>query len=204
MRGGRALPIALDLAAAPALAAGARTQPLPDGVIDVIRIAAGCEDTLAEAARATDCDPAFIKAAAEFYIKQILLHSGSDSRRILGVSPKAGREEMRNHMRWLMLWLHPDHAKSDWQAAFAQRVIAAWRDVGGGAAPPAPLRAGTNATQLPAQRQEEAEPIEATGFFDKTLTKILLACVLIALAYALNESERGAAEALLLDPWGGR
>ncbi len=126
----RALLCALDLAAMPSLAAQARQQPLPDGVLDVIRIAAGCKETLDEAVKLSRRDPAFVKTAAELYVQQILLFSTADSYRILGVRSGATREEMRIHMRWLMTWLHPDHAKANWQTVFASRVVAAWREVG--------------------------------------------------------------------------
>ena len=68
----RALLCAFDLASVPSLAAQARQQPLPDGVLDVIRIAAGCEETLDEAVKLSRRDPAFIKSAAELYVQQIL------------------------------------------------------------------------------------------------------------------------------------
>ena len=126
----RALLSAFDLASMPSLAAQARQQPLPDGVLDVIRIAAGCKETLDEAVKLSRRDPIFVKTAAELYVQQILLFSTADSYRILGVRSGATREEMRCHMRWLMTWLHPDHAKANWQTVFASRVLAAWRDVG--------------------------------------------------------------------------
>ncbi len=133
---------ALELAASPALVRRARRQPLPEGVLEVIRAAAGSEETLAAAARAFRKDPAFVQTAAAFYVQQLLLFSGADSYRVLGVPPGASREQMREHMRWLMAWLHPDRASDSWRAVFAGRVLAAWREAGGkppGA--PAPARA---------------------------------------------------------------
>jgi hypothetical protein len=120
---------AFDLAAAPTLAPQVRRHPLPDGVLDVIRIAAGCEATLEAVARRYRKDPRFVKAAAELYVQQVLLFHAADSYRVLGVRPGAPRDEMRTHMRWLMTWVHPDRANDDWQAVFAGRVLAAWRDV---------------------------------------------------------------------------
>ena len=68
----RALLCALDLASMPALAVRARQQPLPDDVLDVIRIAAGCKETLDEAVKFSGKDPHFVKTAAELYVQQIL------------------------------------------------------------------------------------------------------------------------------------
>jgi hypothetical protein len=67
-------------------------------------------------------------------VQNVLLFNGAPPHRILGVNPGASREDMRTHMRLLMLWLHPDVAGADaWRTAFAPRVISAWRDVSGGA-----------------------------------------------------------------------
>ena len=134
----RALLCALEIASMPTLVAQARQQPLPDDVLDVIRIAAGCKETLDEAVKLSGRDPRFVKAAAELYVQQILLFSTADSYRILGVRSGVTREEMRTHMRWLMTWLHPDRAKANWQTVFASRVLAAWREAGNAPLAPRP------------------------------------------------------------------
>jgi len=36
---------------------------------------------------------------------------------------------MRQHMGYLLAWLHPDRNPGAWRAAFASRVITAWRSV---------------------------------------------------------------------------
>jgi hypothetical protein len=138
---------ALDLALMPPLAARARDQPLPDDVLEVIRIAAGCEESLERAARLCGKDKSFVKAAAEFYVQQILFYPAADAHRILGVRQGASRDDMRRHMRWLMIWLHPDHAHAEWKTVFARRVLAAWRE-----AQKAPEQrvVQTNARRMPA------------------------------------------------------
>ncbi|MGD1038637.1 MAG: J domain-containing protein [Roseiarcus sp.] len=68
-------------------------------------------------------------AAAELYVLQVMLYQGASPRRILGVAPNADRAVIRAHLRDLLNWLHPDKNKSAWHAAFASRVIAAWRQV---------------------------------------------------------------------------
>jgi hypothetical protein len=137
---------AFDLAATPTLAPQVRRHPLPDGVLDVIRIAAGCEATLEAVARRYRKDPRFVKAAAELYVQQILLFHAADSYRVLGVRPGAARDEMRTHLRWLMTWVHPDRANDDWQTVFAGRVLAAWRDVSN--APPVEVSAAVAPRQF--------------------------------------------------------
>ena len=126
----RAVLCCLHIATKPGNAATMRDRPLPDGVLDVIRIAAGCKETLDEAVRLSRMEPDFVRAAAEFYLLQILLFPAADNYRVLGVRPGASRAEMRKHMRWLMKWLHPDRAPADWRSTFAHRVLEAWREAG--------------------------------------------------------------------------
>ena len=104
-----------------------RRRNLPDDVLTVIKLAASCEVTTAVVAGSTAWDPAALKEAAELYLHQVLLFKGADNYRLLGVHPAATRSEMRLHMRWLMLWLHPDRQGSDWEVVYAGRVMAAWR-----------------------------------------------------------------------------
>ena len=42
---------------------------------------------------------------------------------------------MREHMRWLLEWLHPDRNSSDWESVYAERVIEAWREAKAGVLP---------------------------------------------------------------------
>ncbi len=202
----RALLCALDLASMPALAVRARQQPLPDDVLDVIRIAAGCKETLDEAVKFSGKDPHFVKTAAELYVQQILLFSTADSYRILGVRSGVSREEMRTHMRWLMTWLHPDRAKANWQTVFASRVLAAWREVGNApleAAPPAsaPRR---QKTLLPRYVPLVRHPLHVRRRRQlwkllPVLLAIIVVCVLIAPSAWVEAWARQFAQAALFD-----
>jgi hypothetical protein len=111
----------------PSFAQRVGRQPLPEGILDLIKIAAGCEETLAQAVALSGRDAETVKAAAEFYLRHALFFEGADSFRLLGVEAGAAREEMRLHMRWLMIWLHPDHGPDSDRAALAGRVLEAWR-----------------------------------------------------------------------------
>lgn len=144
---------ALGLASMPSFAQRAGRQPLPAGVLEVIKIAAGCEETLRDAAALSGHDPDAVKAAAEFYLRHALLFDGADSRRILGADPDAGRDELRLHMRWLMIWLHPDHSQDADRSDLAGRVLEAWREHASAPTPgPAPSEqeARAAAPSLPA------------------------------------------------------
>jgi hypothetical protein len=104
-------------------------QRLPEGVLQLIRIAAG-EDEASEAAQAaTHESPATLREAAIFYIQQVFFAPGSNSYRVLGVDPDASDERLREHYRWLARWLHPDRNPDEWEAVFAERVNNAWQDL---------------------------------------------------------------------------
>jgi len=130
LAGRHALDLALNLARMPTLAPAMRAQPIPPDILVVIRLAAGCTDTLHDATKVTGIPADSIRNAAIFYLQEVLFSSEADSHRVLGVSPGASRREMREHMRWLLQWLHPDRNPNEWESVFAERVIKAWRSVG--------------------------------------------------------------------------
>jgi hypothetical protein len=129
MEQGHAIDFALDLARFPALARTSIAPGLPPNVLELIRIAAAdpeaCE---AAAARTSEPTPVLIEAA-RFYLQQVLFRPESDCYRILGIKPADSRETARNHMRWLLEWLHPDRNGDSWDAVYAERVLKAWREV---------------------------------------------------------------------------
>jgi hypothetical protein len=124
-----ALRVALDLAAAPVLARLAARQSLPPGMLTVLRIAGGCAATMDEASAATREPPEKILAAAKLFLETVLFTPAADSYRLLGAERSATQAELRDHMRWLMKWLHPDHERSEWESSLALKVSAAWDDL---------------------------------------------------------------------------
>ena len=128
LEGRRALDFALELARAPTLARAMSAQALPPDTLVLIRIAAGCNDTILQASEVTGATSVQLREAAVLYLQKVLFAAGSDCHRILGVSSDASRSTMREHMRWLMQWLHPDHDPDEWESVFAERVLTAWRE----------------------------------------------------------------------------
>ena len=124
-----ALKLSIDLLHFPARARSLRSAPLPDGVLDVIRVAAGDEEAIKRAAETVDRSREIVREAAEFYVEQVLLHPGADSYRVLGAKPDASSEELRRSMALLLRWLHPDGGRHGARAVFASRVTEAWNDL---------------------------------------------------------------------------
>lgn len=119
-----AIYLALDLAKNPILASIMRQQPLPPDVTNLIRIAAG-ETRGSVAGR----DEVYVRAAAIFYIREILWANDADHYRVLGCSPVAPLEQISENLRWFVKWLHPDSGRSDVEPAFSSRVLRAWEAV---------------------------------------------------------------------------
>jgi DnaJ domain len=120
-----ALTVALDMFRSPSLARKVQQQELPSGILRIIRIAAGekFDDKIAEDAHGWS--EADIRAAAVFFLQQILLAPHSDDYRILGLDRGATQADVRDHKRALLKWLHPDRNSNKWESAFFQHVVKA-------------------------------------------------------------------------------
>jgi hypothetical protein len=121
-----ALQLALDLHHVPWRVRLIREQPLPDGMVSLLNVAAGDAASEEAAAAALGRPREGIHEAATFFIEQILLAPGADSYRVLGAGPAATTSDLRRNMALLMRWLHPDVAPEGERAVFAARIAAAW------------------------------------------------------------------------------
>ena len=124
-----ALRVALDLAFTPVLAGLAAKQPLPPGMITVLQIAGGSDDTLQQAVDTTGEPADRIRNAVILFLQTVLFTPAADSYRVLGAERSSTQAELRDHMRWLMKWLHPDRERSEWESSLALRVSSAWDDL---------------------------------------------------------------------------
>jgi hypothetical protein len=121
--------LALDLARMPALARSSVAPPLPPNIIELMRVAAAAPEACQAAVAQTGEPISVVIDAARFYLQQMLFRPDADCYRILGIKPAATRATARDHMRWLLEWLHPDRNNNSWDAAYAERVLKAWREV---------------------------------------------------------------------------
>ena len=121
-----AVKVAIDLVQVPSRVRRFRSEPLPDGVLTLLRIAAGEEADLAAASQAVGRPPELVRAAAAFFVEQILLAPGADSYKTLGAHQTSTAGELRRNMALLLRWLHPDKDPNGSRSLFASRVIAAW------------------------------------------------------------------------------
>jgi hypothetical protein len=127
--GHAALKLAIDLLHFPSQVRRIRSNPLPDGVVDLLRVAAGDEEAIRHAIALAGRSRETICEAAAFFAEQVLLCPNSDSYRILGARPEATNGELRRNMTLLLRWLHPDVDPRSERSVFATRVTRAWNDL---------------------------------------------------------------------------
>ena len=108
MCGSKALRIALDLRNVPSLVRHVRSEPLPEGVLLLLQVAAGDLWAEQKALALVDRSLEEIREASRFFIEQILFAPESNSYRVLGAAPDVPPAELRRNMVLLMRWLHPD------------------------------------------------------------------------------------------------
>ena len=125
MRNRPAIEIALDLQAMPSLARTIRKRPLPPEVTALLRVAAGSPELACEFAGKYRCSEDRIREACVFFLQQAALFPGADNYRMLGLGPGAPEQQVREHRRWLLMWLHPDRNKNKWESALFEKVVAA-------------------------------------------------------------------------------
>jgi hypothetical protein len=124
-----ALRAAMNLLHFPSQAALIRAGPLPEGVVILLRIAAGDAEVTTEASTSVGRSRETVREAAAFFLEQVLLHSDSDSYRVLGVTREASYPELRRNMSLLLQWLHPDIERRELRSVLATRVTRAWNDL---------------------------------------------------------------------------
>jgi hypothetical protein len=124
-----ALKAAVDLLHVPSQVRLLRSEPLPDGVLMLLRIAAGETEVGRAAANLVDRSPDVMRQAATFFIEQILFAPDADSYRVLGATAQAGAGELRRNVALLLRWLHPDLDPHGERSLFIGRVTAAWNDL---------------------------------------------------------------------------
>lgn len=124
-----ALKTAIDLMHVPSQVRLIRSEPLPDGVLLLLRIAAGDQEADQSAVDLTGRPRETVQRAATFFIEQILFAPSADSYRVLGADAQASAGELRRNVALLLKWLHPDLDPKGERSVFVGRVTAAWNNL---------------------------------------------------------------------------
>lgn len=123
-----ALDVALDMVQRPLLARHVQTQPLPEDVLRLIRIAADSQEDIAWASRTRARSTREIRDAAVMFLQQVLFYPGADSFRLMGLAPTSSLADLHEHRKWLLKWLHPDRNPDKWESLLFNRVLNAAGD----------------------------------------------------------------------------
>jgi hypothetical protein len=124
-----ALKVAIDLMHVPSRVRLLRSEPLPDGVLTVLRIAVGDGEAVRLAVDITGRSKEVVRRAAAFFIEQILFATNADSYRVLGADSQANISELRRNVALLLRWLHPDLDNAGERSVFVNRVTEAWNNL---------------------------------------------------------------------------
>jgi hypothetical protein len=129
LRAQHAVRVALRAYVQPQAARNIAVGPLPEHVLEVIKLAARSPASLAHWSAELDIAEDRLVEIATFYAEQVLVSPHATHYRALGVEPSADIDLIRSHYRWLMKWLHPDRPSAGWHAVLAQRVNKAWTEL---------------------------------------------------------------------------
>ena len=124
-----ALKVAIDLMHVPSQVRLFRSEPLPEGVPLLLRIAAGDNEADRTAVELTGRSIETVQRAAAFFIEQILFAPEADSYRVLGASRQASAAELRRNVGLLLKWLHPDVDPHSERSVFVGKVTGAWNNL---------------------------------------------------------------------------
>jgi hypothetical protein len=127
---GEALAVALHGYRQPASLASLKSGKLPKGLIDVLKAAAGDEKTLELSSKNYGATQEHIKNASQFYLQALLTTANDNPFRRLALEVDAGVDEIRDHKRWLLKWLHPDRNPNQWETKLFKLVNDAAQKLG--------------------------------------------------------------------------
>jgi hypothetical protein len=111
-----AIDVVLAVFRQPTTFAAPKHGMLPPGMLDIIKAAAGDEDTLNVFSEQKNLSAEQIKQASQFYLQKLLTTAGADNHRKLGLDYGATSLQIKDHKRWLLKWLHPDRNPSKWES----------------------------------------------------------------------------------------
>jgi hypothetical protein len=117
-----AVVMALEALSRPDIVPRQMRRPLPSDLIELIRCAAGDRETIERVAAERDISENSLIEASKFFLHHVINSGGNDNYRTLGLAKTAGKEDVREHRRWLLKWLHPDRNPSKWEATLFLKV----------------------------------------------------------------------------------
>jgi hypothetical protein len=89
----------------------------PRSMLDVIKSAAGDEATIETIAERLGMPRETVVQICKFYLQKLLTAGNRHPLHMLVLDVGATAEDIKDHKRWLLKWLHPDRNPSKWESA---------------------------------------------------------------------------------------
>lgn len=98
-----------------------RRKPLPNGMLALLRLVSAAPEEVNSIVTDETAKRLPVREAAIFYLQQVLTKAEDDYRQ-LALSRGASLQEVKDHKRLLLKWLHPDRNSNSWENSLFQRV----------------------------------------------------------------------------------
>ena len=113
---------AIALYRQPLLARRMESAKLPGGMGQVLRVAAGGLDHAEIYSAECGASAKEIYESALFFLRTVVMHQNASDARVLALYEPIDVEQLRNHKRLMLKWLHPDRNHNSWESKLFLRV----------------------------------------------------------------------------------
>jgi hypothetical protein len=117
-----AMKCAIELYLQPVKARKFERNPLPNGIFELLKIAAQGEEKVDEFTPIAGLSAPEIYSAVTFYLQAVVFHQAASDQRLLALADGFDAETLRNHKRMILKWLHPDRNHNRWESKLFLRV----------------------------------------------------------------------------------
>jgi hypothetical protein len=118
----KAIDVALAVYKQPGQFAIPKPGRFPTGMLDIIKTAAGDDDTIHLLCDDTHLPRDTAIQVCKFYLQKLLTTGSNDPYLMLGLDRNASLADLKDHKRWLLKWLHPDRNPSKWESGLFLKV----------------------------------------------------------------------------------
>ncbi len=115
--GKRAIDVAVAVYKQPSQFSVPRIGNYPSCMLDIVKTAAGDEETINLISKDLNMPREAVIEICKFYLRKLLTAGDNDPFRMLALDRGATADNIKDHKRWLLKWLHPDRNSSKWESA---------------------------------------------------------------------------------------
>jgi hypothetical protein len=113
---------ALSLLHQPRMVKTSMRGEIPNDVIRLLKVVAGESSEILGIGLEHNTEPESVVNAAKLYLQLLFASAHSDDRRMLCLPSTAVANDIKEHKKWLMKWLHPDRNHDKWESALFLKV----------------------------------------------------------------------------------